>query len=100
MFVKCILLYNKSGVYSGIHIFLIFDPKHRLWVLVRTVSVLHGQVFVMCFIVHYQGLTYLKLTSLRNLAHAIYRKLCSPVKIENFIRNFFFFLIFLLLTLS
>ena len=31
-------LYSKTGVYRGIHIFLIFDPKHRLWVLVRTAS--------------------------------------------------------------
>ena len=32
------LLYSKTGVIRGIHIFLIFDPKHRLWVLVRTAS--------------------------------------------------------------
>ena len=37
--VKCIhpytpLLYRKTGVCRGIPIFLIFDPKHRLWVLV------------------------------------------------------------------
>ena len=41
MSVKCIpphtpLLFRKTGVYRGILIFLIFDPKHRLWVLVRT----------------------------------------------------------------
>ena len=30
------LLYSKTGVCRGIPIFLIFDPKHRLWVLVRT----------------------------------------------------------------
>ena len=30
------LLYNKIGVYMGIHFFLIFALKHRLWVLVRT----------------------------------------------------------------
>ena len=40
IFVKCIpphtpLLYSKSGVYKGIPIFLNFDPKHRLWVLVK-----------------------------------------------------------------
>ena len=29
-------LYSKSGVYRGTPIFLIFDPKYRLWVLVRT----------------------------------------------------------------
>ena len=38
-------LYSKTGVYRGIFIFLIFDPKfssvptiykHRLWVLIRT----------------------------------------------------------------
>ena len=41
---KCIpphtpLLCNKLGAYRGIPIFLTFDPKHRLWVLVRTASV-------------------------------------------------------------
>ena len=43
MSVKCIppltpLLYRKTGVCRGIAIFLIFAPKHRLWVLVRTAS--------------------------------------------------------------
>ena len=43
MSVKCIppytpLLYSKAGVCRGIPIFLIFAPKHRLWVLVRTAS--------------------------------------------------------------
>ena len=28
------LLYSKTGVYKGIHYFLIFALKHRLWVLV------------------------------------------------------------------
>ena len=32
------LLYSKTGVYRGIHFFLIFASKHRLWVLVRTAS--------------------------------------------------------------
>ena len=32
------LLYSKIGVYRGIHNFLIFALKHRLWVLVRTAS--------------------------------------------------------------
>ena len=35
MSVQCIPPYSKRGVYRGIPIFLIFDPKHRLWVLVR-----------------------------------------------------------------
>ena len=30
-------LYSEAGVYRGIF-FLIFAPKHRLWVLVRTAS--------------------------------------------------------------
>ena len=39
MFMLCIvpftlLLYTKTGVYRGIFILLIFDPKPRLWVLV------------------------------------------------------------------
>ena len=32
------LLYSKTGVYRGIHFFLIFALKHRLGVLVRTAS--------------------------------------------------------------
>ena len=31
-------LYSKTGGYRGIPIFLIFVPKHRLWVLVRIPS--------------------------------------------------------------
>ena len=30
------LLYSKTGVWRDIPIFLIFAPKHRLWVLIRT----------------------------------------------------------------
>ena len=33
------LLYSKTGVYRGIHYFLIFALKHILWVLVRTASI-------------------------------------------------------------
>ena len=33
-----LLLYSKTGVYRGIHYFLIFALKHILWVLVRTAS--------------------------------------------------------------
>ena len=32
------LLYSKTGVYKGIHFFLYFSLKHRLWVFVRTAS--------------------------------------------------------------
>ena len=32
------ILYSKTGVYRGIPILLILDPKHKLWVLVRTAS--------------------------------------------------------------
>ena len=32
------LLHSKTGVCRGIPIFLIFAPKHRLWVLIRTAS--------------------------------------------------------------
>ena len=32
------LLYSKTRVHRGVHIFLIFALKHRLWVLVRTAS--------------------------------------------------------------
>ena len=43
MSVKCTpphtpLLYSITGVYRGIHFFLIFALKHRLWVLIRTAS--------------------------------------------------------------
>ena len=34
-----LVFYSKTGVYRGIHYFLIFALKHRLWVLVRTASV-------------------------------------------------------------
>ena len=33
------LVYSKIGVYTGVFIFLIFAPKHRVWVLVRTASI-------------------------------------------------------------
>ena len=33
------LLQRKTGVCWGIPNFLIFDPKHALWILVRTTSV-------------------------------------------------------------
>ena len=32
------LLYSKTGVNRGIHYFLIFALKHRLWVLVYVLS--------------------------------------------------------------
>ena len=32
------MLFIKTGVYRGIHYFLIFALKHRLWVLLRTAS--------------------------------------------------------------
>ena len=40
--VKCIhlyipLLYSENGVYRGKHIFFIFAPKYRLWVLGKAV---------------------------------------------------------------
>ena len=45
MSVKCIhpqtpllYMYSKTGVCMGIPNFLIFDPKHKLWVLVRSAS--------------------------------------------------------------
>ena len=37
------LLYSKTGVYRGIHFFLIFALKHRLWVVVRTVHIKSSQ---------------------------------------------------------
>ena len=39
MFTHTPLLCSEKGVYMGIIIFLIFAPKHRLWVLVRTALV-------------------------------------------------------------
>ena len=32
------LQFCETGVHMGIHIFSIFDSKHRLWVVVRTAS--------------------------------------------------------------
>ena len=48
MSVKCIppntpLLCSKTGVCRGIPIFLIFAPKHRMWVLVRGGSNVYPQ---------------------------------------------------------
>ena len=37
------LLYSKTGVYRGIPTFLIFVPKHRFLVLVRTVRTVYPQ---------------------------------------------------------
>ena len=31
-------IYSKTGVYRGIHYFIIFALKHRLWVPVKTGS--------------------------------------------------------------
>ena len=41
------LLHSETGVYRGIPIFLIFDPKHALLVLVRTALAMctHNQCF-------------------------------------------------------
>ena len=33
------LLYSKTGVYRGLHYFLMFALKHILWVLVRTAAI-------------------------------------------------------------
>ena len=40
------LLYSKTGVYMGIHYFLIFSLKHRLWVLVRTASHIYHETIL------------------------------------------------------
>ena len=50
MSVQCIppqtpLLYSKAGVCMGIPIFLIFAPKHRLWVLVGGSNVYPQSMF-------------------------------------------------------
>ena len=50
MSVTCIppaipLLYSKIGVCGGIPNFLIFTPKHSLWVLVRTASARCSNVY-------------------------------------------------------
>ena len=45
------ILYYKIGLYRGIHFFfLILDPKHRLWVLIRTASgkLLQGVLVGIC----------------------------------------------------
>ena len=39
------LLYSKTGVYRGIHYFLIFALKHILWVLVRTHNICFEQKY-------------------------------------------------------
>ena len=35
------LLYSKTGVYRGIHYFLIFSLKHRLWIFVSRVPTIY-----------------------------------------------------------
>ena len=40
------LLYSKTGVCRGIPTFLVFDPKHRLWILIRTAS---ARTLYQCF---------------------------------------------------
>ena len=45
MSVKCrptytLLLNSKIGVYRGIHYFVIVALKHRLWVVVKTASII------------------------------------------------------------
>ena len=42
------LLYSKTGVYRGMHYFLIFALKHRLWVLVRTHNICFEQKYENC----------------------------------------------------
>ena len=43
------LLYSKTGDYRGIHYFLIFALKHRLWVLVRTAEAVLTCTHNLCF---------------------------------------------------
>ena len=50
MSVKCVrpytpLLYSKTGVRRGIPTFLIYAPKHRLWVLVVGSNLYHNLLF-------------------------------------------------------
>ena len=53
----------KLGVYMDVHFFLIFAPKHRLWVLVRTASARRSEreptIYVVVFsIEHFQLLQF------------------------------------------
>ena len=43
-------LYYKSGVCKGVLIFLIFDPKHRLWVLAINVLRNHIKTYQILFV--------------------------------------------------
>ena len=49
------LLYSKSGVYRGIHYFLIFALKHILWVLVRTAEAVLTCTHNICFEQKYEN---------------------------------------------
>ena len=49
-------LYSKTGVYRGIHFFLIFALKHRSWVLVRTA------IYVLSKIKKYLTFFHMKIT--------------------------------------
>ena len=80
MSVKCIPsptppLYSKTGVCTGIPIFLIFAPKHRLWVLVRTASVRRGGSNV-----YPQSMFLAKIRKISN----IFILICSILKLKNY----------------
>ena len=68
---------SKLGIYRGIHCFLIFFSKHRLWVLVRTASM--GAVLTctynLCFEQEYeinQTVSQLKIVFLQPFKFAVY----------------------------
>ena len=42
------ILYSKTGVYRGLHYFLIFALKHIVWVLVRTASMRRFEEVLTC----------------------------------------------------
>ena len=80
------LSYSKTGVYRGIPIFLIFDPKHRLWVLIINVlstSIKNFKIFLMKFSVFKadKNSLYIAWSSFRNVSgvNAV-RKLLAGTK--------------------
>ena len=71
------LLYSKIGVYRGIHYFLIFDLKHRLWVHVRTASRVHT-IYALSKNLKYITVFHLKFIIFTAMKHSsiLHRRVC------------------------
>ena len=66
------LLYNKTGVYMGLHYFLIFALKHILWVLVRINEAVLTCTHNICFEQKYEKSKNMKKVKKNQLKIVIY----------------------------